>query len=400
MAIAEKPHGGSECDVLPIAGLLALAMTGFIAILTETLPAGLLPGMAEGLRVSEALAGQTVTAYATGSLIAAIPLTVLTQGWRRRPTLLAAITGLLVGNVVTALSSAFWMTLVARFAAGAAGGLAWGLLSGYARRMVVGRLEGRALAIALVGTPVALCIGAPAGALIGASVGWRMAFLAMSGITIALIVWVLWKVPDFEGQPPRQRLSVRKVMTIPGIRPVLATIFAWMMAHNMLYTYVSPLAALSGLQRQIDLLLLVFGLAALIGIAMTALLVDRILRTLVLIGISAFAGVALTLGMAAAMPAIVFACVILWGLSSGGAGTQLQTASADAAGNSVDLANAIVTTVWNSAIAMGGIVGGLLLDHVGARSIPWAAFALALAALGIAFFGRRYGFVPGPRAHV
>nr|WP_301273360.1 hypothetical protein [Acetobacter okinawensis] len=28
---------------LPVAGLLALAMTGFICIMTETLPAGLLP---------------------------------------------------------------------------------------------------------------------------------------------------------------------------------------------------------------------------------------------------------------------------------------------------------------------------------------------------------------------
>ena len=85
-----------ERDTLPIGALLALAMTGFTAILTETLPAGLLPRMSEGLGVSEALAGQTVTAYAAGSLIAAIPLTAWTQGLRRKPTLLAAIIGFLI----------------------------------------------------------------------------------------------------------------------------------------------------------------------------------------------------------------------------------------------------------------------------------------------------------------
>lgn len=35
---------------LPIGALLALAMTGFICIVTETLPAGLLPLISEGWR--------------------------------------------------------------------------------------------------------------------------------------------------------------------------------------------------------------------------------------------------------------------------------------------------------------------------------------------------------------
>ena len=78
-------------DSLPVAGLLALAMTGFIAILTETLPAGLLPQISDGLGVSDALAGQLVTLYAAGSLIAAIPLTAATQGWRRRRVLLRVL---------------------------------------------------------------------------------------------------------------------------------------------------------------------------------------------------------------------------------------------------------------------------------------------------------------------
>lgn len=69
---------------LPVAGLLALAMTSFIAILTETLPAGLLPQIAQGLGISEVMTGQLVTVYAIGSILTAIPLTALTSGWRRR----------------------------------------------------------------------------------------------------------------------------------------------------------------------------------------------------------------------------------------------------------------------------------------------------------------------------
>lgn len=388
-----------ERDQLPISALLALAMTGFTAILTETLPAGLLPRISEGLRVSEALAGQTVTAYAAGSLIAAIPLTAWTQGWRRKPTLLAAIIGFLIFNTITAISGDYWLTLVVRFLAGVAAGLAWGILAGYARRMVVGRLKGKALAIAMVGTPLALSLGVPTGAFLGATLGWRAAFFAMSVTTVVLICWVLWAVPDFAGQPAQRRLSIGTVFRTPGIRPILATIFAWMTAHNILYTYVAPFAVRSGLQARVDLLLLAFGVSALAGIVVTGLLIDRMLRRLVLISLITFAGVALAFGMFGTIPAVVIAGIVLWGLSFGGAATQLQTASADAAGDGVDLANAMITTVWNSAIAAGGIVGGILLDRSGASAFPWAVLVLSLFALCIAFGARRHGFSPGQRAH-
>ncbi|MEW7001587.1 hypothetical protein M5585_21900 [Serratia ureilytica] len=48
------------------------------------MPAGVLSSIAGDLNVSESLAGQFITAYAVGALVAAIPLTALTQGMRRR----------------------------------------------------------------------------------------------------------------------------------------------------------------------------------------------------------------------------------------------------------------------------------------------------------------------------
>ena len=157
-------------DGLPVAGLLALAMTGFICIMTETPPAGLLPEIGAGLHISSALAGQMVTAYAIGSLSAAIPLTLATQRWRRRRVLLLAIIGFVVFNSITAFSTHYGTTLVARYGAGAAAGLAWALLAGYARRMVPRAQQGRALASAMPGTPLAPSPGGPAGAGLGAAV--------------------------------------------------------------------------------------------------------------------------------------------------------------------------------------------------------------------------------------
>ena len=159
-------------EPLPTAALLALAITGFICIVTETLPAGLLPQISEGLDVSASMAGQTVTAYALGSVIAAIPLTIATPSWPRRDVLLLTIVGFLIFNTITAISSNYWLTLGARFFAGVAAGLAWSLLAGYARRMVQPHQQGRAMAIAMVGTPIALAAGVPLGTWLGGAMGW------------------------------------------------------------------------------------------------------------------------------------------------------------------------------------------------------------------------------------
>ncbi|MGF7240051.1 putative MFS family arabinose efflux permease [Pseudomonas oryzihabitans] len=388
----------SDPERLPVAALLALAMTGFICIMTETLPAGLLPEIAQGLQVSPALAGQTVTAYAAGSLTAAIPLTLATARWRRRRVLLATILGFLLFNTLTALSSSYALTLGARFAAGAAAGLAWSLLAGYARRLVVPRLQGRAMAIAMIGTPVALSLGVPLGTWLGGLLGWRLAFACMSALTLGLIVWVLAKVPDYPGQTEGQRLPLREVFATPGIRAILGVVFTWMLAHNLLYTYIAPFVAQAGLGDQVDRVLLTFGVASLAGIWITGRIVDHSLRRAVLVSLAGFAAIALLLGLNRDSALLQYLGVFGWGLTFGGAATLLQTALADTAGSGADAALAMNVVTWNSAIAGGGILGGLLLEGIGPQALSWAVVALALGALAIATSARRHGFPAGTRA--
>ncbi|AAO56557.1 major facilitator family transporter [Pseudomonas syringae pv. tomato str. DC3000] len=372
-------------------------MTGFICIVTETLPAGLLPEIGTGLGVSASFAGQMVTVYALGSLLAAIPLTIATQSWRRRTVLLLTIIGFLVFNSVTALSSDYWLTLVARFFAGVSAGLAWSLIAGYARRMVVPQLQGRALAIAMVGTPIALSLGVPLGTWLGGFMGWRMAFGLMSAMTLLLIVWVLVKVPDYPGQSSSQRMALRQVFFTPGVRSVLGVVFTWMLAHNILYTYVAPFVSGAGLASDVDWVLLTFGIAALAGIWVTGRLVDRHLRKTVLASLATFAAVSVFLGVFSGSAPAVYLGVFIWGLTFGGAATLLQTALADSAGEGADVALSMNVVVWNSAIAGGGLLGGVLLGHWGVGVFPWVLLVLSVLSLVIALRARVHGFAGGNR---
>ncbi len=312
---------------LPLSALLAMAMSGFVAILSETLPAGLLPQIGAGLAVSEALAGQLVSVYALGSLLAALPAASLTQGWRRRRVLLLALLIFFVCNSLTAVSSDYRLTLLARFGSGVAAGLAWGLLAGYARRLVPPEQQGRALAVAMLGAPLALSLGVPLGTWLGGLLGWRWAFGLLSLTALLLVGWVLRSVPDFPGQPAGRRLRLLGVLRTPGVRPVLLVIVAWVLAHNILYTYIAPFLAKVGLGASVDLALLVFGSAAVAGIWLVGVLVDRHLRRMVLVSLALFAVAALALCLGARWSWLAFAGLALWGLTFGGAATLLQTAS-------------------------------------------------------------------------
>lgn len=384
-------------DRLPMSGLLALAMTGFICIATETLPAGLLPQISQSLNISQSAAGQMVTVYAIGSLLAAIPLTIAMQGWRRRSVLLLTVGGFLVFNTVTALSHNVALTLAARFFAGVAAGLAWSLLAGYARRMVAAHQQGRAMAVAMVGTPIALSLGVPLGTWLGAAIGWRTTFAVMSALSLVLVGWVLAAVPDFPGQPRAQKMPLLRVFTTPGIRTALGVVIAWMLAHNILYTYIAPFAGTAGLSDRVDLLLFVFGVAALAGIWITGRAVDRHLRTAVLTSLGVFALTVSALALCNGAAWIFFIGVAIWGLTFGGAATLLQTALADTAGTGADVALSMNVVAWNGAIAAAGMLGGILLDRWGPGSFIWAVLPLIVAGFLLAWSARSSAFPAGGR---
>ena len=392
--------GDSACAAtvnrLPMAPLLALTMASFIATANETVPAGLLPDIAQGFHVSEAWAGQLVTFCALGSGVAAIPLTASVRGWRRR-VLLLVLAGFLVCNAITAVSSNYVLTLASRFAAGLATGLAWSLLASYARRMVPASMQGRALAVAMIGIPLALSVGVPLSVWLGGMVGWRSIFGIMSGMSLALMGLVCWKVPDYPGQAAGQRLPMRRVLTIPGVRPVLFVVTAWILPHYILYTYIAPFLASVGLAHDVDAVLLIFGISSLIGIWVIGSLVDRWLRLFVLAGLGAFALVSLLFGLGATSPAAICVGVAIWGISFGGAPTLLQTALADAAGDGADVAQSALVTVFNLSFAGSGIIGGVLLETAGVVSFPWVVSSLVAIGLCIAWRATTHGFPPGRR---
>ncbi|CAM5558450.1 Major facilitator superfamily permease OS=Streptomyces glaucescens OX=1907 GN=SGLAU_27905 PE=4 SV=1 [Streptomyces glaucescens] len=77
--------------------------------------------------------------------------------------------------------------------------------------------------------------------------------------------------------------------------------------------------------------------------------------------------------------------------------TLLQTAVADAGGEQADAAQAMLVTLWNAAMAGGGVLGGVLLGVFGAGSFPWGVLVLLVPVLAVVVGARAHGFPARPR---
>jgi predicted MFS family arabinose efflux permease len=390
------PDASEQADPqrMPWLALGLLAMMGFILVAAETMPAGLLPVIAEGMNTSEGVVGQFISVWALGTVIVTIPAISLTRSIRRKPLILTTIVCLIVANTITALSSDVVVSLVSRFFAGAFTGIIWGMLAAYGRRISPHHRAGLALSIVSVGAPVGFALGTPLGAWLGTTLDWRWSFGGLSLIALLALVLIALFVPDAAGQPKTAagRLPLARVFAMPGVALVCVTIFVWMLAHNTIYTYIAPFLREGGSGLSPDLVLLVYGVSSIIGVAITAAIIDRYPRALLHFSLAVFvlAGLILLTGRGA--PAAVLAASVLWGVTFGGAAPQLQSALSRSGRENSDVANSFLPVAFNLAIFAAGVLGAVLLENLGALVLAALMAGLGTVALLITFYGRRTAF--------
>ncbi|MEV0676128.1 MFS transporter [Actinosynnema sp. NPDC050436] len=372
---------------LPLRPLLALAVVVLLGCLTEVLPAGLLLGISADFDVSPSAAGQLVTCYALTTALTAIPLTALTSRLPRKSVLLALVLGFAVTNFVIALSPWYAVVFAARVASGAITGVMWSLVAVYAMAVAPPARAGRALAVAMAGTPLGFAVGVPAGTVLGELVGWRWSFVVMGVVAVPLLAWVAAVVP-----PIPVTASTGDRRGVPGMWPVFVVVAAFSLGHNVLYTYLGPVLAGFGRAGLLGATLLVFGGAAVCGILVVGAALDRFPRA-VLAWCPALTAVGIAvLACSDGSPAVVVAAAALWGLAFGGAPTAFQAVTAVVAGRTADHAQSLTIAAWNGAVAGGAALGGVVLDHA-APALPWTAAALMLVPLVTS------AVVPLPRRH-
>lgn len=382
-------------DRLPLNALIGLFFAGFVGLLTEALPAGLLPEISGTLHSSVAATGQTVTIYAAATALAVIPLNRLTSSWSRKSVLQVALLTVAITSVLTGLSSNYWLTLAIRILAGLSTALIWPLLAGYAARLAPDGKQGRAIAIAMAGIPVSLALGVPFGTAVTSFTGWQVAFYGSAVLTLLVMLWMFLTLPSLPGLPMGQRHKISQVLVMPGVRVILLALAGFIIAHNIMYTYVTDYLDFVGMHGQAGWVLFVFGVTSVLSVVVVGKYSDRHHRQLVVASTVVFAVSVLVMAVLTALPVVIYIAAAAWGLAYGSSAGLFMGAMINASGPAADVGQSMVTLVFSIAIALGGLVGGLLIDALGTGSITWTALALLIAAAFLVIGGRKHAFPAG-----
>ncbi|MGW4093849.1 MFS transporter [Nocardia sp. NPDC004750] len=374
-------------------GVGAVAAGTFTVVTAEMLPVGLLTPIGSALSVSEGRAGLALTV--TG-LVAALSAPLGTAALRRverKVALCGLMAVLALGNLGAAAAPTFSVLIGARVLVGVGMGGVWAIAASLAARLVPERSVTAATSLVFSGVAVASVLGIPAGTFLGALAGWRISFVAAACLAVLVLAALTVLLPRL---PATETLALRGVLRLsrqPGLRIALLVVAFLVTGHFAAYTYVRPvLEEVTGVDAEtLGSLLLIYGIAGVAGNFGAGTAAARAPRkTLIAIGsILAATTIALPV-LGASLPGAVV-LMIVWGVSYGGVSVSTQSWVFTAAPQAKEGASALFAGVFNAAIALGSLTGGLAADAIGLAAALWLGGALAISAVFVAALGKSAG---------
>lgn len=370
-------------------GVAAVTAGTFTVVTSEMLPVGLLTPIGAALRVSEGSAGLALTVTGLVAAVSAPLLTAALGRIERRVVLCGLMAVLALGNLGTAWAPTFGVLMGARVLVGVGMGGVWALAASLAARLVPARSVTAATSLVFSGVAVASVLGIPAGTVLGALAGWRIVFAAATGLALLVLTAMAAALPRLPATEAAALGDVLRLTRQPGLRVALLVVAFLVTGHFAAYTYVRPvLEEVTGVGAgTIGTLLLVYGIAGVAGNFGAGAAAARTPRkTLIAIGsILAAAAIALPVLGVALPQAIVL--MVVWGLSYGGVSVSTQNWVFAASPGAKEGASALFAGVFNAAIALGSLTGGLAVDRVGLAAALWLGGALAVVAVLVAACG-------------
>ncbi|MCR1784480.1 MFS transporter [Nocardioides carbamazepini] len=383
---------------MPLA-LYLLALTTFAMGTSEFMLAGLVPDIADGLGVPVGTAGLLTSAFAVGMMAGAPVMAAFARRWPERSTLLGCVAVFALAHALAAVTPSFAPLFVARVVAALANAGFLAVAIGTATRLVAPDRKGRALAVLLAGTTLATVAGVPAGALLGAALGWRATFWAIA------LLCVLAALGIVRGVPARTDPTGEDAEAGPSLRVELAQLRRPSLMVAMLlgalvnggtfaaFTFLAPVVTgVAGLDELwVPVVLVLFGAGSFVGVALAGRLSDR--RP----GLVTGAGTPLlllgwvALAVLAAHPVALLVAVFVQGMLAFAVGSTWIARVLYAASGAPTMAGSYATAALNAGATAGPVLGAMAISGAGERGPVWVAAALSGIALVVTVAVRRPG---------
>jgi predicted MFS family arabinose efflux permease len=376
--------------------LLALAL-GTFAVGTEGfMIAAILPSIATSLRISVPAAGQLVTAFTLMYAVSSPFLTAMTAAYNRKGLLLTSLGGFVLANVLAAAAPTYWALMGARVLLAVSAGLYVPNANALAGTIVHPSRRGRALAIVNGGITVAVALGVPAGAFVGARLGWRSTFLGVAALSVLALLVLASRLPrGVNGSPATSLMERLAIVRLPNALPVLLTTAVWATGAYTVYTYIASfLSASTGISPEhAGMMITLVGVAAAIGVALGGVANDRYgprrVQELALpLMAGAFAGLtSLALTLAPAPLFGVAPLLVIWGLSAWGFfPAQQHRVIAVVGADHAPVGLSLNASFMYAGFALGAAFGSIVIS---VSSVLWIGAAGAACVIAAAVLSHR-----------
>ena len=375
-----RPEVTAEADRASWPAVWSL-MLGVCSLVTaEFLPAGLLTPIARDLRVSEALAGQAVTATAIVSFFAALLTASATRRLDRRVVLVGFSVLLVASNLLVVAAAGLWVLLLARAILGIALGGFWSIAAAVTIRLVPASKVPRAMALVFSGISAATVVAVPFGSYLGGVYGWRVVFLLAAGLGIVALLLQAATVPRTASRGDARIGTLLEVLRRPSIGRGIACIVLIYSGHFGPFTYLRPfLETTGGIDNNgVALVLMVFGVANLVGTLLAGFLMGRSLH--LTLALAPMLLGAATLGLAAWHGGLLLTtCLVAsWGVAYGGIPVGWSTWVARAVPDQTESGGGLIVAAVQLAITAGSAGGGAVFASTGVNGVFAAAGILTL----------------------
>ncbi|NEU28777.1 MFS transporter [Paenibacillus polymyxa] len=360
-----------------------LAIVSFLVGTSEYIISGILDRIATTMGITVPAAGQLITVFSLAYAIGTPILMAITAKWDRRKLLLSSLGLFAVANVLSFSLPGFGMFIAARILMALGAGMVVVTALSIAAKIAPAGKQASSIATVTMGFTASLIIGVPLGRMISSAYGWKTVFLgiALTGI-IALIV-IAMTLPRLKGDQPVPLLQQFALLKKPEVALGLGITFFWVGGYSLAYTYISPyLLNVSGVGEDIlSSVLLVFGIASLIGSKIGGYSADKKGIPFTLLGGMILHGISLLLIPFAAHSLItLFALLILWSFAAWTTGPTQQYNLVTLVPESSGVMLSLNQSTMQLAMAAGAGIGGVVVGQVSLASITW----FGAAGVGIA----------------
>ncbi|MFH2557829.1 MFS transporter [Klebsiella aerogenes] len=368
--------------------VVALGVSAFSIVTSELAPVGMLSALANDLHQSQAGAGLAVTAYGWVAALAALLAGAIPARISRKALLIVLMLILAFSCLAATQSHTMQTFMTARMTGALAHGAFWALIGTVAVQLVPVDKLGLATSVIFAGVSAASVLGVPLSSFIADMVGWRQAFSAISLLSLAAAVALLWTLPTLAAPQPLRLKVYVGIVKNPLLLSLFGATACIISAHFAAFTYLEPLLTQTrGIPTSaISALLLMSGLSGLLGNLIAGKLIDRHIRLLIMTSLLLSAG---ELGMlsirgGSALP-VWFVAVLLgvWGAGMAIVFVGLQTWLLRSAGEATQPASAIYVAIFNAAIGTGALVGGLVSAKLGLSSLPLLAAVAMICGMAL-----------------